>query len=54
MLPGKILKLYVAKHAISCILASSVTVKELFTTIKVDVARSAVSPFRILLLLETS
>ena len=38
MLSRNILKLYVAKQEISGILVSSVTVKELFSTIKLDVA----------------
>ena len=45
MLSRKFLKLYVAKHAISCILVSSVTDNELFMIISLDVASSAVSPF---------
>ena len=53
MLSRKILKLQVAKDAISCIFflgggvvgGQSVTGNELFMIIKLDVASSAVSPF---------
>ena len=41
---GKILELYDAKQAISCIMVRSVTENELFMIIKLVAASSAVSP----------
>ena len=42
MLPRKTLKLYVAKHAISCIFVSSVRENELFMFLKLIVPSSPV------------
>ena len=54
MLPLKTLKLFVAKHATLCVLASSVTEKELFIIIKLIVPGSPVLPLKYYFLLETS
>ena len=54
MLPLKTLKLYVAKHAILCVLASGVTENELFMIIKLIVPGIPVLPLKYYFLIETS
>ena len=54
MLPLKTLKLYVAKQAILCVLASGVTENELFMIIKLIVPGIPVLPLKYYFLIETS